>query len=366
MGLILIEYLAQKIDMTPFKSLLFVLTASVLISSCGNALKKAESSFSLEFKGDLKNQAVSNPLALEVINKDGLAVDSVAYLIDGIRVSGASNIEATTINIPDGRVGERLITAKIYSSGNTYSASNAVILYGDQVPTLYKYNILESYPHDIKAFTQGIEFVGDTLYESTGQLGKSTLRKVDYLSGTVVQKINLDNRLFGEGLTVKDGKVYQLTWKNRKGFVYNQETLKTQQTFYYNKSKEGWGLCNDGTTIYKSDGTHKIWKLDPETLLETDYIEIYTNTSKIDNINELEFIDGKIYANVWQKDAIAIINPATGVVEGVINTKTLKDQVSQHPELDVLNGIAYKGEPGTLFLTGKNWDKLFKVSIEKN
>ena len=131
----------------------------------------------------------------------------------------------------------------------------------------------------------------------------------------------------------------------------------------YGKSKEGWGLCNNGEKIFKSDGSQKIWQLNSNTLAEEEYIEIYTNTSKIDSVNELEWVEGKIYANIYQKDAIAIVNPNTGAVEGVINLKGLKDKVTQHKSLDVLNGIAYKGEKNILYITGKNWDKLFKIEI---
>ena len=134
-------------------------------------------------------------------------------------------------------------------------------------------------------------------------------------------------------------------------------------SFIYGKSKEGWGLCNDGKTIYKSDGTQKIWSLNPNTLGELDYIEIFTNTSKIKSVNELEWVEGKIYANIYQKDAIAIVDPASGAVEGVIDLTDLKDYVTQHEALDVLNGIAYNGEENILYITGKNWDKLFKVEI---
>src|SRR5690606_594729 len=176
----------------------------------------------------------------------------------------------------------------------------------------------------------------------------------------------LDRSYFGEGLTILNQKIYQLTWRAKKGFIYDLETLDYTGSFAYNQSKEGWGLCNDGQKIYKSDGTEKIWTLNSETLAEEDYIEIYTNTSRIKSVNELEWVGGKIFANVYQQNAIAIINPKTGAVEGVINLKGLQEKVSQHPGLDVLNGIAYKGEKNKLFITGKNWDKLFEIEyIEK-
>ena len=139
--------------------------------------------------------------------------------------------------------------------------------------------------------------------------------------------------------------------------------MKKTGTFVYGKSKEGWGLCNDGSKIYKSDGTQKIWTLDPNTLAEIDYIELYTDTSKIPKVNELEWVNGKIYANIYERDAIAIVDPTNGAVEGVIDLSDLKSKVTQHKDLNVLNGIAYKGEENILYITGKNWDALFKIEI---
>jgi glutamine cyclotransferase len=189
------------------------------------------------------------------------------------------------------------------------------------------------------------------------------LRKTNYKTGEVLKQIDLDNTYFGEGITIKNNKIYQLTWRENVGFIYNLETLEKTGSFVYSKSNEGWGLCNDGETIYKSDGTEKIWTLNKDNLTEESYIEIFTNTSRIKSVNELEWIEGKIYANIFQQNAIAIINPKNGAVEGVIDLSDLQSKVKQHQFLDVLNGIAYKGEKNRLFVTGKNWDKLFEIEI---
>ena len=190
------------------------------------------------------------------------------------------------------------------------------------------------------------------------------MRKTDYRTGEVLQKVSLPDQYFGEGLTILNNKIYQLTWRENTGFIYNLKTMEQTGTFVYGESKEGWGLCHDAEkNIYKSDGTDRIWTLNSNTLAEKDYIEIFTNTSKISSVNELEWVDGKIYANVYQQGSIAIIDPSNGAVEGVIDLTDLKDKVTQHPKLDVLNGIAYNGEPNILYITGKNWDKLFKIEI---
>ena len=158
-----------------------------------------------------------------------------------------------------------------------------------------------------------------------------------------------------------NNKIYLLTYKEKTGFIYNADTWKLEKTFAFDKDIEGWGMTNDGTNIYHSDGTEKIWTMNPETQKLTDYINVYTNSSKIKSINELEWIDGKIYGNIWQKDAIAVINPKTGAVEAVIDLSALKAKITNTKE--VLNGIAYNPKTKTIFVTGKNWDKMFEIKV---
>jgi glutamine cyclotransferase len=331
--------------------------------ACGDNEPTAKSLFSLEHDGGKKGHDVTKPLNISVKSRKGKVIDSVDYSIDGQRMASGIGNTTQSLNVSDMNLGKRVLSATIYSEGSGYDLAGSVVLLASETPKLYTYTILESYPHDIKAYTQGLEFHSDTLYESTGKYKRSSLRKTNYRSGEVIQNIPLGDGFFGEGLTILNKKIYQLTWQENTGFIYNLETLKNTGTFVYGESQEGWGLCNNGEEIYKSDGTERIWTLNPETLAEESYIEIYTNTAKIPNVNELEWVDGKIYANIYQKDAIAIVNPDNGAVEGVINLKGLKDKVTQHEELDVLNGIASKGEPNILYVTGKNWDKLFKIQI---
>jgi glutaminyl-peptide cyclotransferase len=218
----------------------------------------------------------------------------------------------------------------------------------------------------MSSYTQGLEFDNDgTLYEGTGQFGFSSLKKYNYKSGEEFNKIFLDKAYFGEGITIMNDNVYQLTWKSNLGFVYSIEDFKLLKSFNYNNSKEGWGLCNDGKYLYKSDGTEKIWKLDPNTLEEIDFISVTTNNKIINKINELEWFNNKIYANTYQfnKEVGLIIEPSNGQVEGVIDFTGLKDKVKKHPTLDVLNGIAYNQKTNTFFVTGKNWNKLFEIKI---
>ena len=245
-------------------------------------------------------------------------------------------------------------------------ALKKVILVNAKPPKIYTYEIVNTYAHDITSYTQGLEFYKGDLYESTGQYGESKLRKLDYKNGSVLKNVDLSTAYFGEGLSVLNDKIYQLTWKEGRGLVYDVNSFEQIETFNYGQSKEGWGLCNDGDKFYKSDGTEYLWFLNPQTLAEEGSLQAYTNKGKLTNLNELEWVDGMIYANRYQKDGIAIINPENGAIEAVIDFKALKTKVTKHQGLDVLNGMAYNPKTKTLFVTGKRWDKLFEVKIIEN
>ena len=181
-----------------------------------------------------------------------------------------------------------------------YPHSRSIRLLKKEAPSLWTYTIINEYPHDTEAYTQGLEFDGEHLLESTGLRGKSSLRKVNYATGELLENKPLDESYFGEGLTLLNDKIYQLTWKENTGFVYDRNSLALLSSFNYDQSKEGWGLCNDGQFLYKSDGTAKIWRLDPTSGKELDYIEATTNKTILTKINELEWVNGKIYANTYQ------------------------------------------------------------------
>lgn len=342
-----------------FKSVIIIILLAS-ISGCNDKSESKENVFSLEIVDPKKSYTPKDVVKVNLINPKNLDFDSVEYFLNNNPVSEVSGSE---LSLENQKLGNREIIAKIQYKGKTYEAKTPVTIVSDIRPKLYTYKILETYPHDIKGYTQGLEFHDDILYESTGEYGTSSLRKTDYKTGEVLQNVSLKPNYFGEGLTILNNKIYQLTWRENTGFIYNLGNMEQTGTFVYGKSKEGWGLCNDGKNIYKSDGTEKIWTLNPNTLAEIDYIEIFTNTSRIRSVNELEWVEGKIYANVYQQGSVAIINPKNGAVEGIIDLQDLKDQVTQHPKLDVLNGIAYKGEPNILYVTGKNWDKLFKIEV---
>ncbi len=251
----------------------------------------------------------------------------------------------------------------IIKSVNTEKKVNFTLL-NNIAPKVYDYEIINEFPRSMNSYTQGLEFYNDTLYESLGRYGQSKLVKVEFRTGKKLKEINLASEYFAEGITILDNKIFQLTWKEKVGFVYDIDNFNKITSFEYKNSLEGWGICNNGIKLYKSDGTEKIWLLDPENLKEEDYIEVYTNKNKVVGLNELEWINGKIYANRYLFDGIAIINPENGAIEGVINLSTLKNKVTQHENLDVINGIAYNKKRNSIFVTGKMWDKLFEIRIK--
>ena len=311
--------------------------------------------FKFQINSSSSSIYIGDDISLNITSSNNKVIDSINYFLNNNKISNQ-------IRLNNNKVGENFAKADIYSNGKKISLNKKFDIYSNIKPELMTYDIVNEFSHDQNAYTQGLEIYENFLFESTGLNGKSSLRKINLSTGEIINMINLEYEYFGEGLTVLNDKIYQLTWKNKIGFIYDLE-LNNIGTFNYVNSREGWGLCNDGNYIYKSDGTSKIWRLDPNTLEEIDFIDVMTDKSRIKNINELEYIDGKIYANTYQqnRDVVIVINPSNGVVENVIDFSGLRDKVLQTPDLDVMNGIAYN--KGKLFVTGKNWDKVFEVKV---
>ena len=239
----------------------------------------------------------------------------------------------------------------------------ALYTYQTKEPTLepeYTYQIINKYPHDPTAFTQGLVYYEGVFYEGTGLRGKSTLRIVDPTTGETIQSINLAPEYFGEGITILDGLIYQLTWRSHTAFTY---TLELDQIDTWTIPNEGWGLTENGTHLIMSDGTSTLSIINPETLTIVDKIKVTSQGTEITRINELEYIQGYIYANIWQTDQIAIINPTTGTVESWIDLTGLQNHLDTTTGIDVLNGIAYDQETEKIYVTGKNWPNLFEIKL---
>lgn len=334
----------------------------VISNSCKddeNALKKLFSIENTTLKPILK---LEESIDLVLQNKENKSIDSVIYYINDLKVGAVKGNEKLPFALKNQKLGNQTIKALVYFEGKSIDILSSFSIYASKEPQILNYKIVNTYPHDINAYTQGFEFYNEVLLEGTGQYKESTLRKTDYKTGKVTEQIKLDDKYFGEGITVLKDKIYQLTWKEKTGFVYDAKTFKLEKTFSF--ETEGWGITNDGEKLYMSDGTEKIYIINPETFKVEDFINVYTNGAKIEAVNEMEWINGRIWTNIYQKDAIAVINPKTGAVENVINCSELRSKVTQHPELDAFNGIAFNPITKTYFVTGKNWDKTFEIKIE--
>jgi glutaminyl-peptide cyclotransferase len=225
-------------------------------------------------------------------------------------------------------------------------------------PTIYTYSVINTYPHETAAFTEGLIFNNGTLYESTGEYGTSTLRRVDLQSGNVLQQYNLPNNLYGEGLAAVNGSLVQLTWQNKVGFVYDTKTFELRGNFSY--ATQGWGLTYDGNKLIMSDGTSNLYFLDATSHQVAWQVTVKDGDRSVTNINELEYVNGDVYANIWHTTQVAIINPSSGQVKGWIDLSGLHQPLGAD---DVLNGIAYDQNSGRLFVTGKDWPNLYQIEL---
>ena len=239
----------------------------------------------------------------------------------------------------------------------------------EPAPALINYNVVNTYPHDTSFFTEGLEFYNGTLYESSGGLHQETphpsaFGAVDLKTGKVQKKVELDNKVFfGEGITFMNGYVYQLTYKSQKGFVYDAKNFRKIKEFSY--AGEGWALTHDSTRLIMSNGSSNIQFLDPTTLAVTGSISVTDNNGPVSNINELEFVNGVLYANQWQTNYILKIDPGTGKVTGKIDLSRLADEIRRtSPSADVANGIAYNPASKTFFVTGKLWPKMYEIRLD--
>jgi glutamine cyclotransferase len=305
---------------------------------------------------------------------DTVAVDSVRVFLGGdlkktIRSStegpspGMLEYMLATEGEHTGKSGLRL--RLFFASGESENHSRQITFLSDVIPVEYSYQVVKEYPHNVEAYTQGLEYVDGMLYEGTGNRGTSSIRRVTLETGEVNKIRDLDQSLFGEGITVLGERIYQLTYTSQVGFVYDKESFQEIQKVYY-KNREGWGLTNNGEELIMSDGTNIIYFLDPEMFTINRQIEVYHNMGPADSLNELEYIDGKLWANRYFTDEIVIIDPETGKVEGRINLKGILQAKHRKSTTDVLNGIAWDNEGERLFITGKFWPRLFEIRIRES
>ena len=241
-------------------------------------------------------------------------------------------------------------------------AQNSAFKTNDNIP-VYTYFIVNSIPHDHNAYTQGLVYYDGYLYESTGRRGQSSLRKVDINNGAIIQYHDLPDQFFAEGITVFNSRIIQLTWQSYTGFVYDIQSLAVTEEFYYNN--EGWGITQDGENLIMSDGSANLYFLDPETYAVDREIEVSDSEGPIINLNELEYIHGEIFANIFSSNRIVRIDPKNGNVVGWIDLSDMHKLVEQNFAVDVLNGIAYDEENDRLFVTGKLWPRVYEIRLIK-
>jgi glutamine cyclotransferase len=288
-------------------------------------------------------------------------MDSVRILVDGQKLVTLDTLPynfkwSTAGWMP----GSRKIQAEIYRSGTlTGRNSISVALYSDVIPAVEKCRVLKKYPHDPDAYTQGLIFDQGFLYESTGVRGKSSLRKLDLETGNLLASLNLPPDLFGEGICAFNNKIIQLTWTSGYGFIYDKNSFRLLRKINY--GTQGWGITFDGHALIMSNGTHQLIYMDTAYFKEIRRIEVYDDQGPVRNLNELEYINGLVFANIYTTDRIAIIDPRTGKVSRYIDCSGLLEEKERREDTDVLNGIAYDEVSHRLFITGKNWPRLFEI-----
>lgn len=309
-------------------------------------------------------------IRVKVSSSAGTVADSVVYLVDSAKISSRKDTLAAQIKTDSLPCGSRLITARFYKDGKPQEVSTNVILTAAAPPVEYTYKVNKVYPHDMGSYTEGLEYHdGDFFYESTGLEKESYLLKVDLKTGKKLQSAKLDDQYFGEGIATVGNKILMLTYREGKAFVYDKNTFKLLSTIPYTWGREGWGMCFDGKRILNDDSTNRIFFLNKDTFMPEGFIDVYDDRGPVNAVNELEYIDGKIYANVYTTDLILVINPKNGAVLQRINMKDLWP-LSQRPagydnDQNVLNGIAYDAKGKRIFVTGKKWPHIYQVSFIK-
>ena len=340
--------------------------AVVLVYGCSSCNKKQQTTeiglspeAGTNYKsGDAVHVKISYPADIKP--------DSVVYLLDSLRIASKKDSSAVELKTDGMKLGPRDITAKLYQGGKSQDVSTNIVLLPSKAPEQYGFKVEKVYPHDTGSYTEGLLCQDGFLYESTGQKKHSTLRKVNLTTGKAVMVAKLDTQWFGEGSAIIGDKILMLTYQDpRVGFVFDKNTFKLLKTFPYHIGVEGWGLCFDGKKLYTDDSTNRIWFLDKDTYRSIGYIDVYDDKGPVKNLNELEYINGKLYANIWQTDNIVAIDPKTGAVLQKIDLTSLYPEDKRNANADVLNGIAYDAQSQRIFITGKNWDKLFQVKFVK-
>jgi glutamine cyclotransferase len=345
------------------KIILPLIIVIALVYGCGKKQQETTLSISPEAGTSYKQ---GQDVAIKLSYPANLKPDSIVYLIDSARLGSKKDSSAITLKTDTLPLGPRGITAKLYQGGKSQDISTNIVLLAPKAPEKYTFKVEKVFPHDTSSFTEGLLYQDGYLYESTGEPGHSVLRKVNLTTGKAVQEAKLDSQYFGEGSAIIGDKILMLTYKDpRVGFVFDKKTFKLIKTFPYHVGVEGWGLAFDGKKLYTDDSTNRIWFLDKDNYRQIGYIDVYDDNGPVNSINELEYIDGKLYANIWETNDIIVIDPKSGAVLERVDLTNLYPQNKRNLNADVLNGIAWDAQGKRLFITGKKWPNLYQVKFVK-
>lgn len=337
-----------------------------LLSKCSTETKETANDSASWIKPEAGMSVnLGDTVSLELQLKE--KADSVVYFADGIKLQKSTDLKPVGLPTKDLSLGMKAITAKIYRSGtDPEELSTNIVVKSTLVPLKYSFSVQQVFPHDTSSYTQGLEFYKGYLYESDGLLAESSIRKTDVTSGKVLQITKIRDDIFAEGITIIGDKILMLTYQNFLNLEFDLKSLNLIREFPSQYRREGWGLCNNGKVIYSTDGSNMIYILNKDTYMQENSIEVYDHNGPVYQLNELEYIDGQIYANIYNSNRIVVINPSNGQVTAEVDlTDLYPDESRTMKDFDgfVLNGIAWDGKGKRLFVTGKKWDKLFQIKL---
>ncbi len=344
----------------------YSIIALLLLFSCGDSKSGREKIFSPRVKKETKvvtpsqNQRIvrGDDLIVEISSNEGIGIDSMTVSLGSQQMSTSKS--SLKIDFPNRKVGAWKLKTEIFFNNTSETHYTKVIVLPENAPEELTYEVVNRFPHDPDDYTQGLLVNDGFLYESTGQEGESAFKKKNLTTGEAISAVNLSDDFFGEGLALLNDEFYQLTWKAGKGFVYNKN-MEQIRTFSY--QSEGWGIASFNNQLIMTSGEEKIFFIEPRSFTINKEIEVYDNNGKVDSLNEIEVIDGLIYANVWLKDIIVVIDPETGEVLQRIDCSGMLSK-SEQADADVLNGIAYDQATNRIFVTGKYWPTLFEIKLK--
>lgn len=343
------------------KLLLVLILSAYLLSQCG---EKKESTDKQMFKISLTQGsnfvAANSEINIDINSENEIDIDSVFIQQANVTLIADCTKKNRFSFVAPAKLGRASIPVIVKSGKIEEKHTIGLTVVSDIQPTPKTYKIIHIYNHDTSAYTQGLEYINDTLYESTGLRGFSTLKKLHLQDGDIYQQVKLDKQFFGEGITIVGDSIYQLTWQSNKGFIYDKTSFDKISEFSY--PTEGWGLCYDGTHIIMSDGSEFLFFYNRDFSL--DYkVAVYNYIGAVTNLNELEYVNNYVYANIYMTDYIVKIDPSTGKVIDEINMEGILSPMLRHANTNVLNGIAYDHKENRIFVTGKKWPKIFEVEF---